>query len=77
MTDTQKQPNESREIELIVSGMTCQGCEQALEMALKQHEAVESARADSSSGKVRVAVNGEVDRAELRERIYAAGYDVQ
>ncbi|MBW3597530.1 MAG: heavy-metal-associated domain-containing protein [Planctomycetes bacterium] len=65
------------EIELRVSGMSCQGCEQALSMALRQHDAVESAQADARSGVVRVTVKRDVDASELKERIYAAGYDVE
>lgn len=65
------------EVEFTVSGMHCQGCEQALSMLLRQHDAVESAQADANSGKVRVTLRREVDRSELAERIARAGYEVQ
>lgn len=76
MTDPGKQQTQgTQEIELNVSGMRCQGCEQALSIALKQHETVESAQADVSSGTVRVRVRGDVDLAELKDRVRAAGYE--
>ena len=65
------------EIEFDVTGMSCHGCEQALSMLLRQHDAVETARADSKTGKVRVSLRGDVDRSELVARIESAGYDVQ
>ena len=67
----------SHEIEFNVSGMSCHGCEQALSMLLRQHDAVDTANADAKSGKVRVSLHCDVDRTELIERIQSAGYDVQ
>ncbi|MBW3542368.1 MAG: heavy-metal-associated domain-containing protein [Planctomycetes bacterium] len=69
--------DEPRDIEFRVSGMHCDGCEQALSMVLRQHASVESVEADARSGTVRVTVRGEVDPATLKERIYSAGYDVE
>jgi len=76
MTETEQDANrQTRELEFNVSGMSCQGCEQALSMLLRQHDAVATASADAKSGKVRVSLHREVDRTELIERIKSAGYD--
>ncbi|MCH7725732.1 MAG: heavy-metal-associated domain-containing protein [Planctomycetes bacterium] len=78
MAEMEKEVNRgTREIEFNVSGMSCHGCEQALSMLLRQHDAVESAQADAKSGKVRVSLYRDVDRTELIERIKSAGYDVR
>lgn len=79
MADAAKRESKSdiREIELDVSGMSCQGCEQALSMILRQHEAVQSAEANAKSGKVRVRLKRDVDVSELKERIRSAGYEVK
>lgn len=78
MTDREQQTNpDPREIEFRVSGMSCQGCEQALSMILRQHEAVEWADADAKSGKVRVGLGKDVDVSELKERIRSVGYEVE
>lgn len=69
--------DERRELELHVSGMHCQGCEQALSMLLRQHDAVEAAEANANTGKVRITLRRDVDRSELAERIARAGYDVR
>lgn len=68
---------ERQEIELNVSGKSCQGCEQALTMVPKQHETVDSAAADHKAGKVRVTLNRDVDLAEIKEWINSAGYEAQ
>ena len=73
----QEANHQVREIEFNVSGMSCHGCEQALSMLLRQHDAVVTASADAKSGKVCVSLNREVDRTELIERIKSAGYEVQ
>lgn len=70
-------PDERHELEFHVSGMHCQGCEQALSMLLRQHDAVESAEANAATGKVRITLRRDVDRSELAERIAMAGYEVQ
>jgi len=78
MTDRQQPTNPGpREIEFHVFGMSCQGCEQALSLILRQHEAVGWADADWKSGKVRVGLVKEVDVSELKQRIRSVGYDVE
>lgn len=77
MAEPQTSPRGGQEIEFTVSGMHCHGCEQALSMLLRQHDAVESVEANAESGKVRVGLRHEVDRAELVERIEMAGYATQ
>ncbi len=78
MSEMEQEANrDTGEMEFNVAGMSCHGCEQALAMLLRQHEAVEFVTADAKSGKVLVTLNREVDQTELIERINSAGYDVQ
>ena len=78
MTHTVRENSgERRAVELRVSGMSCQACEQALSLILRQHPAVESAEADAESGTVRIELNSDVDLAELKQRIHSAGYETE
>ena len=77
MSEMQQDANRSsHEFEFNVSDMSCHGCEQALSMLLRQHDAVDTAQADSKTGTVRVSLHCDVDRTELIERIKCAGYEV-
>ena len=64
-------------LEFQVSGMVCHGCEQALEMLLRQHPAVTDASADAKTGRVNVVVSDPVERSELVQRIESAGFSVE
>ena len=78
MKDVEQPSNRDfRKIEFNVSGMSCHGCEQALSMLLRQHDAVDTVQADAKSGKVQLTLNRDVDRSELIERITSVGYAVQ
>lgn len=62
-------------IVLIVKGMTCGGCEQAVERALSRVEGVISARASLQDEQVAVAYDADrTDAGKLRRAIAAAGY---
>ena len=78
MTEKEQEANHGvRDIEFNVSGMSCHGCEQAISMLLRQHDGVNTVRADATSGKVRVTLNRDVARSELIERIESAGFTVE
>ncbi|MPZ63822.1 MAG: copper chaperone [Propionibacteriales bacterium] len=62
---------------LQVDGMSCTGCEQRIGTVLRRAEGVRGVVADHVCGRVEVRIGPElVDRAELAERIEAAGYRV-
>jgi copper chaperone len=59
---------------ILVKGMTCGGCENALKRALATVDGVESVEADHTTG--RVVVHGEgLELDGLRGAIENAGYD--
>jgi copper chaperone len=62
-------------VEIPVQGMSCGGCERAVQAALSQLEGVSSAEADHTAGRVRVSYDpGQVDEQRLRTQIEDAGY---
>lgn len=61
-------------IELTVTDMSCNGCEQAVEDALAEVSGVESADADHEGD--RVTVEGDADRDAIVGAIEDAGYTV-
>lgn len=64
------------EIELIVEGMSCGGCEQAVRNAVGRLGGVGSVDADHASGRVTLETTGPVDPDEIRQAIADAGYTV-
>ncbi len=59
---------------IIVRGMTCGGCEKAIQKALGGVEGVESVRPDHTTGRVEIQGAGiEIDA--LRSAVEDAGYD--
>jgi copper chaperone len=65
-------------IQLVVTGMTCGGCEQAVTRALQQLPGVDAVSASHRDNRVQVTYDAaRVDPAALRERIHAAGYEVE
>lgn len=63
-------------IELSVEGMSCGGCEQAVQNAVGRLPNVGSVGADHASGRVTVETTGDVDPDEIRRAITDAGYTV-
>ena len=60
---------------ITVEGMTCGGCEQNVEDALRNVEGVTDAKADRESE--RATVEGEADTNDLVSAVEEAGYDAQ
>ncbi|MFB6085869.1 MAG: heavy-metal-associated domain-containing protein [Halodesulfurarchaeum sp.] len=56
-----------------VLGMTCGHCEQKVEDALEALEGISSATADRSADSV--VIEGETERAALKEAVEGAGYE--
>jgi copper chaperone CopZ len=65
---------ERRTIE--VTGMTCDGCEQNVENALRNLGGVHRVEADHEAGTVEIAAEDDVDDGDLGAAIHDAGYDV-
>lgn len=63
---------------LKVEGMSCGHCEMSVREELEELEGVSSARADHTTGEVRVAYDEErVTDEQLREAIEEAGYSLR
>jgi copper chaperone len=64
-------------LQLKVTGMTCGGCEKAVQNALTQIDGVEDVSASSAANLVGITYDpAKVTRAMVKERIEALGYDV-
>ena len=65
-----------KEINLIVNGMMCGGCENRVKNAIKNIEGVENVTADHNTGKVIVISNNEVSEKIIKETLEDIGYEV-
>ena len=65
-----------REIELKVSGMMCEGCENRVKNALKQIDGVQEVFANHIDGIVKVESNDKIDKNTIKEAIEDIGYEV-
>lgn len=66
------------QITLLVKGMSCQHCVQAIEGTVGEHQGVESVRADLDKGLVTVTYQEDkVNVEQIKELIEDQGYDVE
>ena len=65
-----------KEINLIVNGMMCGGCESRVKNAIKNIEGVENVTADHNTGKVIVISDNEVSEEIIKEVLEDIGYEV-
>lgn len=63
-------------MELPVSGMACDGCEQNVENAVGEVDGVTSVSADHERGAIEVVADGEPDEDAIRSAVENAGYEV-
>lgn len=61
---------------LTVAGMSCNGCEQNVESALKNIEGVSRVEADNERNTVEIVVEDDVPSDDIHAAIEQAGYDV-
>lgn len=61
---------------LVVTGMSCTGCEGNVETALQQLDAVSRVDADHTDDTVEIVVEGDANDDEIHAAIDGAGYDV-
>jgi copper chaperone len=61
---------------LAVTGMSCNGCEQNVENALRSLDGVSRVDADHEADTVNVAVDDGVSHNDLTTAIERAGYDI-
>lgn len=67
----------AQQLTLTVTGMTCGGCENAVNRALSSIEGVSSVSASHPENRVTLTYDpGRVDRATIAKTIEAAGYQV-
>jgi len=65
------------QIELLVGGMSCTGCEQRIEKALARCDGVLRSSADHQTGKVRVVFDPKkASEQSVRSCVERAGYEV-
>lgn len=65
-----------KEINIKVSGMVCEGCENRVRNAISTIEGVESVTADHNTGKVVVSAKDEVKESEIEEKVEDIGFEV-
>ena len=65
-----------KEINLIVNGMMCGGCENRVKNAIKNIEGVENVTADHNTGRVIVISDNEVSEEIIKEALEDIGYEV-
>lgn len=61
---------------IAVSGLSCDGCEQAIENALRNLEGVRRIDADHEEGAVEIDDDDDISDDELGDEIRNAGYEV-
>ena len=61
---------------ITVAGMTCDGCETAVENSLRNVEGVRKADADNEAGTVEVVTDDASD-ADLEDAVRDAGFEVE
>lgn len=62
-------------IEMTVNGMTCQGCEDVVETAIKLVDGVEDVEADRYDNVAVVTGRSDVDEDAIAEKVRMAGYE--
>lgn len=66
-----------KEIIINVEGMSCNGCENRIQNAVKTIEGVENVIANHTNGTVTVTLNKEVDVDVIKEKIEDIGFEVK
>lgn len=61
---------------IAVTGMSCTGCERAVENALRTLEGVQRIDADHEDGTVEIVADDDVSEDQLGDKIRNAGYEV-
>lgn len=59
-----------------VTGMACDGCEEAVETEIGDLDGITNVQADHESDAVEVESDGSIDDGAVRTAIEAAGYEV-
>lgn len=76
VVEENKSPGTSlAEWEMVVNGMTCSGCERAVESAAKEVPGVVDARADHRSGKLYVRAKQGISSSDVAASVENAGYE--
>lgn len=66
-----------KEVEVIVEGMMCGGCEARIQNALKAQKEVQEVKADQTTGKVVITLNEDLEEKVIREKIENLGFGVK
>ncbi len=64
------------ERQIIVRGMSCQHCEQAVKKALESIPGIRDVRADHITGQVTFQATAEIDDHVITQAVKRAGYEV-
>ena len=65
-----------KEINLIIKGMMCTGCENRVKNALENIEGIEKVSADHVSGNVNVFCDDTVDKKTIESAIEELGFEI-
>lgn len=66
-----------KETILKVEGMSCEGCEQRIERALKEIRGIEKVEADHTRDTVKITSRTDVSERDIIRKIEDLGYDVR
>lgn len=65
-----------QEINLIIKGMMCNGCENRVKNAIENLEGIEKVKADHITGKVKIVAKDSVSKENLKLTIEDIGYEI-
>lgn len=65
------------ETQLTVTGLSCEGCEEAVTDALEALEGIERASADRETDTVVVTARGQISTDTVRDAVASAGYTLE
>ena len=60
-----------------ITGMSCSGCENRVQNALKNIEGIEEVEADHTTGMVKVTSKSEVSEDAIKEKLTNLGFEVE
>ena len=60
-----------------ITGMSCSGCENRVQNALKNIDGVEEVEADHTTGTVKITAKDEVSEDAIKEKITDLGFEIE
>ena len=69
--------NQMNETTIKIAGMSCSGCGNRVQNALKNIEGIEEVEADHTTGMVKVASKSDVSEDAIKEKLTNLGFEVE